>query len=225
MKNNIPEILRNKSGIYKISNTVNSKIYIGSAVNFSYRFSKHKHHLTNGKHHSIVLQNHVNKYGLSTLLFDLIELCDVSILYEREQFFINEMLPVFNICLSVKKGRFGFSMSNEAKLKAKETKIKNGTFDRMSKDMSERNKGNKNRLGKKLSEESKNKISVSNKGKKRTPEQIEILREKSTGRKHTEESKEKMRLKAIGNKANLGRINSEETKKRMSDAAKKRYNK
>lgn len=45
-----------KSGIYKIINVVNNKLYIGSAVNISGRFSTHKNQLKNEKHHSIVLQ-------------------------------------------------------------------------------------------------------------------------------------------------------------------------
>jgi len=225
MKNNITSEYKKLSGIYKISNTINNKIYIGSAVNFTIRYNRHKHHLIKNNHHSPILQNHVNKYGIETLEFSIIELCIKDILHEREQFFIDKLLPVFNICSSVKKGRFGFKMSDEAKEKSKQTKINNGTYLVISKLIAERNKGNTYRLGKKLSQESKDKISSSNKGKKRTAEQIEALRKISTGRKHTDEAKEKMRLKALGNKVNVGRVYSLESKKKMSDAAKKRYNK
>lgn len=45
-----------KSGIYKITNVVNNKIYIGSACNIMQRFSNHKSSLRKGKHHSIYLQ-------------------------------------------------------------------------------------------------------------------------------------------------------------------------
>lgn len=47
--------------------------------------------------------------------------------------------------------------------------------------------------GKKLSQETKDRISKANKGQKRTPEQIEVIRLNATGRTHSPESIEKMK--------------------------------
>jgi group I intron endonuclease len=60
--------------------------------------------------------------------------------------------------------------------------------------MSEKSKGNKNRLGAILSEETKNKIRQSHLGKKLSPEHIKKIKFTSTNRLHTPETKEKMSL-------------------------------
>ena len=39
--------MKNKCGIYKITNITNGKVYIGSAVNIMYRFKTHKRLLKN----------------------------------------------------------------------------------------------------------------------------------------------------------------------------------
>ena len=36
-----------KTGIYKIKNLINNKVYIGSAVNIDRRWSLHQYHLSN----------------------------------------------------------------------------------------------------------------------------------------------------------------------------------
>ena len=65
--------MEKKSGIYKILNIINNKIYIGSAVNIDRRWSEHKSLLTNNKHHSKYLQNSFNKYGTENFLFEVVE--------------------------------------------------------------------------------------------------------------------------------------------------------
>ena len=45
------------TGIYKIENIVNKKIYIGSCSNFNVRKGSHLCLLRQGKHHSIKLLN------------------------------------------------------------------------------------------------------------------------------------------------------------------------
>lgn len=72
-------------GIYEIVNIANGKRYVGSAVNFSARWRVHRHHLRNGKHHSIALQRAWDKYGEESFEFSIIEECDRGKLMEREQ--------------------------------------------------------------------------------------------------------------------------------------------
>ena len=50
-------------GIYKITNPLTKKSYIGSSNNIGIRFTKHKSDLRLGKHHSSKLQNSYNKHG------------------------------------------------------------------------------------------------------------------------------------------------------------------
>ena len=80
---------RNISGIYIIRNTINNKVYIGSAVCCKQRFIGHKSDFKNKKHNDR-FQNFVNKYGIKTLHFDIIEyVSDKHKLIEREQYWIN----------------------------------------------------------------------------------------------------------------------------------------
>lgn len=87
-----------KSGIYKITNLVNSKFYIGSAVYFKHRKGVHIYDLKNNRHGNIHLQRAWNKYGKKAFKFELIEECKKEILIEREQYYIDKLIPHYNIC-------------------------------------------------------------------------------------------------------------------------------
>ena len=77
-----------KCGIYKITNTINKKIYIGSSVNILNRVRQHKYKLKAGIHCNNYLQASFNKYGKDSFLFEIIEECDFVDLVERENFHI-----------------------------------------------------------------------------------------------------------------------------------------
>lgn len=78
-----------KSGIYCISNNIDNRVYIGSTNCFKERFSEHKNSLLKNKHHCIHLQNFVNKYGINSLTFKIIELEPIVNLIVREQYNID----------------------------------------------------------------------------------------------------------------------------------------
>lgn len=78
-----------KSGIYKITNKINGKMYIGSAVNISNRFSTHQYSLSNNKHKNSHLQSAWNLYGSEAFLFEILELVEKDQLIEREQYYID----------------------------------------------------------------------------------------------------------------------------------------
>lgn len=78
------------TGIYKITNIFNGKVYVGSALDvFNVRIPKHKRDLINLKHHSIKLQRSYDKYGIDNFKFELIEECKKEQLIEREQYYID----------------------------------------------------------------------------------------------------------------------------------------
>ena len=82
--------------IYKISNTIDDRVYIGSTVNLDKRWSEHKRDLLKNRHQNIHLQRFVNKYGLDCLSFNIIEEVDNNILI-REQFYLDNINNKFNI--------------------------------------------------------------------------------------------------------------------------------
>jgi group I intron endonuclease len=93
----------NLSAIYFIENTINDKIYIGSATNLIKRWNMHKHQLRNNKHHSILLQRAWNKYGEEVFEFGILETVDKDNLINREQYFLDLIKPFdpligYNIC-------------------------------------------------------------------------------------------------------------------------------
>ncbi len=79
-----------KSGIYKIENVVNNKIYIGRSKNIDRRIKQHRTELRQQKHGNRYLQNSWNKHGEGNFLFTVIEYCDIPLLEEREIYWISE---------------------------------------------------------------------------------------------------------------------------------------
>lgn len=74
-------------GIYKITNTLNGKVYIGQSVNVQERFYEHKRKLCLNQHFNKYLQNAYNKHG-EYFEYELIEECAVSDLDKREMYWI-----------------------------------------------------------------------------------------------------------------------------------------
>jgi len=79
----------NKSGIYKITNILNKKIYIGQTINL-YRRLTHGYiqRLPNGTCHSKLLQRDWNIYGKDYFNFEIQELCIKDELKEKEDYWI-----------------------------------------------------------------------------------------------------------------------------------------
>lgn len=65
-------------GIYKIVNTFNNKVYIGSSVDIESRHQEHKRDLRNGKHHNYLLQRDWDKYGEESFEFVTISTHDTK---------------------------------------------------------------------------------------------------------------------------------------------------
>lgn len=179
------------TGIYIITNIINNKCYIGSAINIKDRWGRHKKALENKKHHSVLFQRAYDKYGSSCLDFKILLYCTKENLLFYEQLAINTYKPEYNIC-KIAGSQLGMKRNEETK--ARMSKAQKGRI--ISEDtknkMSNAQKGNTKSLGHKLSTE--NKLIVSNAHK---------------GLKHTDEAKAKISA------AGKGRIVSEETKAKI----------
>lgn len=75
--------------IYKITNLVDGKVYIGQTINYPKRKRSHISHLINGKHHNEHLQNAWDKYGEDKFEIEIIEECTVSELDMKEKHYID----------------------------------------------------------------------------------------------------------------------------------------
>ena len=77
------------TGIYKIENLENGKVYIGSSKNIEARFRVHKYRLRHDKHHSPHLQKSYN-LNPDKFEFQVIEIIeDLSHLESREQYWVD----------------------------------------------------------------------------------------------------------------------------------------
>jgi predicted GIY-YIG superfamily endonuclease len=105
---------RNKSGIYIIKNSINTRVYIGSAKDLYCRMIMHKTSLIKGTHYSSKMQRFVNKYGIETISFEIIEYTSKEYLLEKEQYWINHYQPEFNSC-RIAGSRLGIKCNDESK--------------------------------------------------------------------------------------------------------------
>lgn len=77
-------------GIYKITNKINQKSYIGQSICISHRWARHKQDAFNKeeKVYEYPLYRAIRKYGLDNFDFSIIEECKESELNEKEQYWI-----------------------------------------------------------------------------------------------------------------------------------------
>jgi group I intron endonuclease len=83
--------LQSIPGIYKITNTVNNKIYIGCASNIRTRINGHLYDLRKGIHKNDYLQKSWNKYGEKVFIFEVVEKCIIDVLHTREHYWVNQL--------------------------------------------------------------------------------------------------------------------------------------
>lgn len=79
-------------GVYKISNKINGKSYIGRSINIHKRFIAHKNRAfnSNSNNYNLPLYKDMRKYGIENFTFDILEECEESELDEREKHYIRQ---------------------------------------------------------------------------------------------------------------------------------------
>lgn len=76
-------------GIYKITNIINNKVYIGKSTNIERRWKEHiRHSKDEFTKEKPPIHKAINKYGLESFIFEIVEECEVDFLNEREMFYI-----------------------------------------------------------------------------------------------------------------------------------------
>lgn len=114
-----------EAGVYLISNNVNGKCYVGSTVHLDQRRREHFSRLANNKHINAHLQNAYNKYGREAFDFEILETVDIDDnikdkLLKREQFWIDNLKPEYNVLL-VAGSNLGYHHTEETKKKISES--------------------------------------------------------------------------------------------------------
>lgn len=79
-------------GIYKITNLINGKSYIGQSVNIKKRFNAHKSAAfnSNNKNYDFPLYKAIRKYGIENFEFEVLEECKKSELNDKEKWYISK---------------------------------------------------------------------------------------------------------------------------------------
>ena len=221
--------------IYKITNQINGKIYIGAHTTYNlvdrYMGSGHR------------LKEAIKKYGKTNFTKEIICECeDLESMYAKEADIVNieylKRTDVYNISVGGKYS-LPLNMTIETKLKIAEVQKKRKGWKHTAEARKMISEAGKNRAwseesrkkvsehlkGKHHSEETKKKMSILKKGKKRplfTEETRKKMSAWQTGRKKTEDQCKQMSIARIGKKSGitpmLGKHHTKEAKARIGNA-------
>ena len=201
--------------IYKITNTKNSKCYIGittSKRGFKGRYSytgngiervykQHKYHKEKEKNYNEHLLSSIEKYGLDAWKVD--EEFDVA--YSIEE--LNEKEIYWIDYYKSYDSNYGYNRD----FGGKNSNLREETKQKLR----------YANLGKKASEETRRKISESNKGRKHSEESKKKISESQKGRLVSDETRKKLSDKLSGeNHPQFGTKRSEETRFKISESNK-----
>jgi group I intron endonuclease len=181
---------KNYFGIYCIECIITHIKYIGQThENFYRRWTFHKWNLNNNHHNNKYLQNAWNKYGKDNFKFYVIEKFSVN------QNISSDMLNNLEIKYIKQYDTYnnGFNLTIGGE----------GATGNILSESSKKKIGFKNKInmtGKKMSDETKKKMSDSHKGYVKTESHRKHLSESLTGYKRSEEQKEKCRKANEGSK-------------------------
>lgn len=93
-------------GIYKITNIVNNRSYIGSSKNIIRRLKNHFSLLRHNKHGNQFIQRDFNKHGINNFLYEIVYLCkDHEDILKIEQTYLD--LLDYNNCYNISKNASG----------------------------------------------------------------------------------------------------------------------
>ncbi len=203
--------------IYKITNNINGKIYIGKRktslkVEDDFYFGSGK-----------LIKSSIKKYGINNFTKQILETCNSNVLNEREMFWIDfynstDLSIGYNISNGGDGGDLLTNNPNREIIIEKRKGISRNFSEEHKIKLSESKLADKNPMyGKELSEEHKAKLSNSIKGRKMSDEFREKVSKGKTGVKFSEEHKANLSKNHADFK---GYKHSEQSKANMSAAKK-----
>lgn len=224
--------------LYRITNQLNGKIYIGQTSNPKDRWSSHKSSAKNPQNYSAIIPKALAKHGIDNFTFEVIATCKTQIdanFIETElinQYDSRNSEKGYNLAHGGSVNR-GWHHTDETKKKISESNLGKEMLphtqewkDNMSVIMTGReitwaDKISASQIGKEVSEEARIKMSLAkigdkhpNYGKRLSEETKKKISISHTGKIISDEAKEKM------SNAKLGKSLSEETKNKMSKSMK-----
>ncbi len=123
--------------IYRITNIINNKCYIGQAVSHILNHKKYRPHgmekrfkvhiseaFSNKENQSYYLNNAIKKYGSSNFLLELIENCEIINANERESYYIDKFNTLYPNGYNLNSGGKQFTHTPESKKRVSNGVIK-----------------------------------------------------------------------------------------------------
>ena len=165
-------------GIYKITNVLNGKCYVGQSIRVEGRVSGH----LRGKGHCPYLANAIKKYGRENFSWEILKCCSPWNLTKWEQYYMDRIHPEYNLTPAA-GSVLGIKWSDKSRRKLSKSlkgrKVDPEVVARMRETQKTSMLGNQN-----------------GKGHHPSQETIEKFRQKVLGQKRSEESKMKMSVSA-----------------------------
>ena len=80
-------------GIYKITNKINGKVYVGQSIDIEERWKQHEYKAfnTNGNAYNSAIHQAFRKYGVENFEYQVIELCSIEELDTKEIYWIEKL--------------------------------------------------------------------------------------------------------------------------------------
>ena len=173
---------RHKAGIYRFTNKLDNKTYIGSAINLGKRLRSY-YNYTVISYKKSRINRALLKYGYSNFKLEILEYCKAEDTIKREQHYLDLLKPEYNI-LKVAGSMLGFKHAEESLAKMK--------YVALNRSKETRAKMSAAKLGQKLSKETRAKIVA-------VLQEVEVKAKilaaalKRKGREVSEETKAKMK--------------------------------
>ena len=108
---------KNRIGVYVWKNKFTGEKYVGSSLNLSQRFIKY-FSISTLKRETLRNNSRIDraifKYEIQNFTLEIMEYCDLNIIIEREQFYLDNIKPIYNI-LAIAGSRVEFKHSEATK--------------------------------------------------------------------------------------------------------------
>lgn len=121
LKSQVLKDNKGKSGIYRWVNNLNGNTYVGSAVDLAKRLGSYYNNKELTRN-SRPIKDALLKYGHMNFTLEILEYCPKVTLIEREQFYMDLLIPEYNI-LKYAYSVLGYKHTQETLEKLKEKRI------------------------------------------------------------------------------------------------------
>ena len=142
-RNEITNKIKGKAGVYCWYNNVNGNFYIGSAVNLNPRINDYFQEWYLREKNNLIIVRALTHYKMDSFSLLILEVTDKDNVLNREQYYLDEFKPVYNILTKVYNS-LGFTHTEESIEKIRQKAVGRTQSLEVRKRMSENRKGYNN---------------------------------------------------------------------------------